>query len=422
MVLIMTRDFIAGKKFGHIGQMLKKNYIETAVVSIGFLLLVFFKVSFLALSVYSIVALVLVSRYFFLCRNMNKLNLKSRKERQLLLNIDLKKILAEFSSVVDEHTSDLHTDLKSIVSLVNGAVAELESSFRNLNGQCIEEKELILEFTTKLNCLAKTDDSKGMSIEDMVTSTKIVLESLINFIVEMSHGSSSIIEKIDDVDMEMKHMHELLKDIRGISDQTNLLALNASIESARAGEAGKGFSVVADEIRRLAATTNTMSDSISTSVLSSRNKIDSTRDIIKKYASKDIEDALELNEKVIAMMSGMRGFNDLLECTLSDIAELTSGIEANVNKAVQALQFEDLVAQRLTQTIKASEQFQCFVGSVHSQSIPQECDGCNYSCESPSSISELHDKIILLRKTLMGSNIHRPVSQDSMDEGGVELF
>ena len=57
--------------------------------------------------------------------------------------------------------------------------------------------------------------------------------------------------------MKLKQKFTLLaaivESVSAIADQTNLLALNADIEAARAGEAGKGFAVVAEDVRKLAA-------------------------------------------------------------------------------------------------------------------------------------------------------------------------
>lgn len=402
-------------------QLIKSQLFELSIILAGFLLLLLEHASLLAVTIYLAVVITLVYRKICMLRKSHGVNTQTRQKNLEILNIDFKQFLGEFVSVVDEYMLDSHKDLSSIESLVNGSVAELAVSFQSLSKSCIKEQDLIVELTSKLDSLVNTDSGSSLSLEDVVLSTKEVLTNLINFIIDMSKGSVLIVNRIDDVNMHMEEMYDSLKGIRTISDQTNLLALNASIEAARAGDAGRGFAVVADEIRKLAITTNAMSATISKNVIASREEIQSSRQIIEQYASKDISDALALNQKVIHMMSELRGFNNMLSETLQKVSTVNSDIEKHVSQAVQALQFEDLVIQKLAQTTKASEQFQCFVGSVHAQSTLRNCDQCIEICESQSCFSGLHNKILALREELM-QKIHRPVKQTSMEEGEIEMF
>jgi len=71
------------------------------------------------------------------------------------------------------------------------------------------------------------------------------------------------VQTIAMLEEQAARIEALVEDIRKIAGKTNLLALNATIEAARAGEAGRGFSVVAGEVKGLAAETARASDEIS---------------------------------------------------------------------------------------------------------------------------------------------------------------
>jgi methyl-accepting chemotaxis protein len=153
---------------------------------------------------------------------------------------------------------------------------------------------------------------------------------------------------------EAESFARAISDIGQIATQTRLLALNATIEAARAGEAGKGFAVVAQEVRALAGQSAQVAEGVATGLAR-----------LRELMRVRLSDALD-SEGDHALLDGAEGqaagaaeaFDRIASAFTSALLVTTAHggqISGHITQALGAMQFQDIVRQRLQHVGEAVE-------------------------------------------------------------------
>ena len=201
----------------------------------------------------------------------------------------------------------------------------------------------------------------------------------------IAHSVTSADETVQALSTRITEIDSIVDVISAIANQTNLLALNASIEAARAGVHGQGFAVVAQEVGKLAESSQASAKQISDLIVSIQS--DTTQSVHYMSSVKDnVQDGLAVTDETAQhftrIVSSLEQITPMIEHISSNTEELAAAAE-------QATASASELSSQSQQNTAAVEEIAAITEQIHHSM--QEIETATGSLQQMSVT--LHDEI-----------------------------
>lgn len=234
--------------------------------------------------------------------------------------------LRQSTNKLKKRLSETLKQIQSTAGQVDIGAEQLAESAQSLAEGATEQAGAIQQLQASIGDITE-------KIRSNANDSGIAVKCSLNVVKEAETSSKKMQEltiAMDRITETSKKIEDIVSDIEEIASQTNLLSLNASIEAARAGEAGRGFSVVANEIRKLAAGSAASAVNTRTLIATSIQEIETGRE-----STKQTSDALKtMIEGISELRTGAEQTNKSTKLQLEAIQQLEQGID-QISEVVQ---------------------------------------------------------------------------------------
>ena len=331
-----------------------KTYVSTGSLDLN-LLTVFITLALAAVASLSTVSL--LTKF----NEENNYVINSHAEKTLATGNNMAEIANSITDLFNSSQEDLMS-LQNIIESQHSGMQDIADSMESTAQSITKQAEKVQQIQEQTDSTEKHRiemTTASDSTQNAITEGVRVIEDLKVKSRDVSTASKITVDATQAVMNKVEEVQNIVGSVMSISTQTNLLALNASIEAARAGEAGKGFAVVANNVRELAAETNTASTEI-TNIIAELNE-----DVQKAIASIDdtVNTVGEQNEMIESVGESFNSINENVSEMLTRFAQIAEGMKSiaesttEINDSISNLSAtSEEVASLSNEGAQASEQ------------------------------------------------------------------
>ena len=255
-----------------------------------------------------------------------------------------------------ESLKSIHTNLKHMIRDISDVAKQVDTNADLVSTGALALSQGTVEQAVSIDGLVSNVTAIASQIQTSTVrcgSASELVDKATGYTAEADTKMDQLIAATKNIDQSSTQIVTIVKTIQDIAFQTNILALNASVESAHAGAAGKGFSVVADEVRSLAAKSTeaaqNTNDLINRSIQNIKAGTDSTnlavsamdviRDCIQaiKALMDEISSAsVQQSEMIVLVENGIKEISKVVQAN-SSAAEKSAAVSQELSSQARTL-------------------------------------------------------------------------------------